>query len=128
MTPQVLFPPRIYIHRHKNGRMKKRLFLITALILFLLLSSCSAEDESVYFDMLAHGDKPRDMQERHRIFHYDGKSGYSVVYTFEDTEPLTAIEVHYLYYTPYERKEGQPTALHRVDLITGEDIVYNEME
>ena len=111
------------LHGYHKKRAGKIFILITALILFLLLSSCSNGDESVYFDMLTHGDKPRDMQERHRIFHYDGKSGYSVVYTFEDTKPLTAIEDHYLYYTPYKGKEGQPTALHRVDLITGEDIV-----
>ncbi|NLO69492.1 MAG: DUF5050 domain-containing protein, partial [Porphyromonadaceae bacterium] len=105
--------------------MKKRLFLLTALIL-LLLPSCSAEDESVYFEMLAHG--AYTPQAQHRIFHTDGRGGYSVVYTFGDTEPLTAIEDDYLYYAPYEGYEGQPTALHRVDLTTGEDIVFNEME
>ncbi|NLO49443.1 MAG: DUF5050 domain-containing protein, partial [Clostridiales bacterium] len=123
MTPQALFSPRGY----KNGRMKKRLFLITALILFLLLSSCSDEDESVYFEMLTHGASIPLAQ--HRVFHTDGRGGYSVVYTFEDTpRPLTAIEDHYLYYAPGVGNEGQPTALHRVDLTTGEDIVFNEME
>ncbi len=101
------------------------LFLIIIILCLILLSSCSISHESVYFEMLAHG--ASDPQEPHRIFYYNVGNEYSVAYTFKDSAKYqTAIEDDYLYYAPQVGDKAAPTELRRVDLISGEDIVYNK--
>ena len=101
----------------------RSILLLISVICFLALYSCAEYQESMYFEMLAHG----NTREQHRIFFYDGGEAYSLAYTFKDNGIyMTAIEDNFLYYIPQSGAADNSIELRRVNLNNGDETVYNE--